>query len=66
MDWRSLLEARPIVVALAGPNGAGKSTFFHAHLAATGLPFVIIFDNADLARPFQLASVYEHGRRIGP
>jgi predicted ABC-type ATPase len=181
MDWRSLLEARPVVVALAGPNGAGKSTFFHAHLAATGLrfvnadelaaelgmgayeaadlaaalradligqresfvfetvlsdpvgakvaelaetgrngmhvvmvfirvdspetskqrvamrvmqgghdvpdekiearfqrtlanleraikalPVVIIFDNADLARPFQVAAVYEHGRRIGP
>jgi len=43
MDWRSLLEARPIVVALAGSNGAGKSTFFHAHLADTGLRFV----NAD-------------------
>jgi predicted ABC-type ATPase len=43
MDWRSRLDARPIVVALAGSNGAGKSTFFHAHLAATGLRFV----NAD-------------------
>jgi len=43
MDWRSLLDARPIVVALAGSNGAGKSTFFHAHLAAAGLRFV----NAD-------------------
>jgi len=43
MDWRSLLEARPVVVALAGSNGAGKSTFFHAHLANTGLRFV----NAD-------------------
>ncbi|MEX0668841.1 MAG: zeta toxin family protein [Pirellulales bacterium] len=43
MDWRSLLEARPIMVALAGSNGAGKSTFFHAHLADTGLRFV----NAD-------------------
>jgi predicted ABC-type ATPase len=43
MDWRSLLEARPVVVALAGSNGAGKSTFFHAHLADTGLRFV----NAD-------------------
>ncbi len=44
MDWQSLLEARPIVVALAGSNGAGKSTFFHAHLADTGLRFV----NADV------------------
>jgi predicted ABC-type ATPase len=43
MDWRPLLEARPVVVALAGSNGAGKSTFFHAHLANTGLRFV----NAD-------------------
>lgn len=43
MDWRSLLEATPVVVALAGSNGAGKSTFFHAHLANTGLRFV----NAD-------------------
>lgn len=43
MDWRTLLAARPIVVALAGSNGAGKSTFFHAHLADAGLRFV----NAD-------------------
>jgi predicted ABC-type ATPase len=43
MDWRSLFEARPVVVALAGSNGAGKSTFFHAHLANTELRFV----NAD-------------------
>jgi predicted ABC-type ATPase len=43
MNWRSLLDARPVVVALAGSNGAGKSTFFHAHLAAAGLRFV----NAD-------------------
>lgn len=43
MDWRTLLEQRPIVVALAGSNGAGKSTFFHAHLAGVGLRFL----NAD-------------------
>jgi predicted ABC-type ATPase len=43
MDWRSLLDARPVVVVLAGSNGAGKSTFFHAHLAGAGLRFV----NAD-------------------
>lgn len=43
MDWRSLLEPDPIVVALAGSNGAGKSTFYEAHLAEIGLRFV----NAD-------------------
>lgn len=43
MDWRSLLDARPVVVVVAGSNGAGKSTFFHAHLAGAGLRFV----NAD-------------------
>jgi predicted ABC-type ATPase len=36
----SLLDRRPIVVALAGPNGAGKTMFFHTHLAAAGLRFV--------------------------
>jgi predicted ABC-type ATPase len=36
----SLLDRRPIVVALAGPNGAGKTTFYHAHLAEAGLRFV--------------------------
>jgi predicted ABC-type ATPase len=44
MSLRSLLEKRPIVVALAGPNGAGKSTFFDGFLADTGLYFV----NADV------------------
>ena len=43
MEWRSLLEPRPVVVAVAGSNGAGKSTFFHAHLAGVGLRFI----NAD-------------------
>lgn len=52
-DWRSLLEARPIVVALAGSNGAGKSTFFQAHLAGAGLRFI----NADdLASEMRLAA----------
>ncbi|MBI3096834.1 MAG: AAA family ATPase [Planctomycetes bacterium] len=36
----SLLDRRPIIVALAGPNGAGKSTFYHAHLASAGLRFI--------------------------
>ncbi len=44
MGLNSLLDRRPIVVALAGPNGSGKSTFFDAHLARTGLRFV----NADV------------------
>lgn len=43
MDWRSFLDSRPLVVALAGSNGAGKTTFFHAHLADAGLRFI----NAD-------------------
>ena len=38
-----LLDARPIVVAIAGPNGAGKSTFYEAFLRGSGLRFV----NAD-------------------
>lgn len=47
----SLLDQRPIVVALAGPNGAGKTTFYYAHLQPAGLHFV----NADiLARELDL------------
>ena len=47
----SLLDRRPIVVALAGPNGAGKTTFYHAHLQPAALRFV----NADvLARELHL------------
>lgn len=38
-----ILDARPIIVALAGPNGAGKTTFYNAHLRAAGLRFI----NAD-------------------
>jgi predicted ABC-type ATPase len=38
-----LLDARPIIIAIAGPNGAGKTTFFNAFLREAGLRFV----NAD-------------------
>lgn len=40
----SLLNRRPILVALAGPNGAGKTTFYYSHLQPAGLRLV----NADL------------------
>jgi predicted ABC-type ATPase len=47
----SVLDRRPIVVALAGPNGAGKTTFYHAHLRSAGLRLV----NADvLARELKM------------
>ncbi len=36
----SLLDRRPVLVAVAGPNGAGKSTFYHAHLGPAGLRLV--------------------------
>src|SRR5438132_14237904 len=61
----SLLDQRPIVVALAGPNGAGKTTFYYAHLQPAGLRFV----NADtLARelhldPYTAANVADALRR---
>lgn len=38
-----LLDARPVIVAIAGPNGAGKTTFYQAFLREGGLRFV----NAD-------------------
>jgi predicted ABC-type ATPase len=38
-----LLDARPILIAIAGPNGAGKSTLYQTQIAYTGLPFI----NAD-------------------
>lgn len=61
MDWRSLLEARPIVVAVAGSNGAGKSTFFHAHLDRSRLRFI----NADdLAAEFGIGA-YEAAELAG-
>lgn len=38
-----ILDARPILIAIAGPNGAGKSTLYQTQIAYTGLPFI----NAD-------------------
>ena len=47
----SLLDQRPLIVALAGSNGSGKTTFYHAHLQPSGLRFI----NADvLARELDL------------
>jgi len=40
----SLLDRRPIVVAVAGPNGAGKTTFYRSHLESAGLRLL----NADV------------------
>lgn len=65
MGLKSLLDRRPIVVALAGPNGAGKSTFFDAYLARTGLYFV----NADVLalsltmNPYSAANLVDTLRR---
>lgn len=38
-----LMDARPIIVAVAGPNGAGKTTFYNSFLRESGLRFL----NAD-------------------
>jgi len=40
----SLLDQRPLLVAVTGPNGAGKTTFYHAHLKPAGLRLI----NADV------------------
>jgi predicted ABC-type ATPase len=54
----SLLDRRPLLVAIAGPNGAGKTTFYHAHLKAAGLRLV----NADnIARTLH-TDAYEAAR----
>ena len=61
----SVLDQRPIVVALAGPNGAGKTTFYHAHLQPAGLYLV----NADVVahelnmEPYAAAKVADAVRR---
>ncbi len=39
----SLLDRRPLLVAVAGPNGSGKTTFYHSTLKRAGLSLV----NAD-------------------
>ncbi len=60
-----LLDARPVIVAVAGPNGAGKTTFFNAFLREAGLRFV----NADeIARelgltPYEAAKIASSLRR---
>jgi predicted ABC-type ATPase len=43
-SFLSIVNQRPLLVAIAGPNGAGKSTFYHAHLRSSGLEFI----NADV------------------
>src|SRR5207247_1295380 len=49
----TLLDQRPLLIAIAGPNGAGKSTFYQSHLATAGLSFV----NADnIAREMGIGS----------
>ncbi len=64
MDF-TLLDARPVIVAIAGPNGAGKTTFYRAHLRWAGLPFI----NADLlareldAEPYAAARMADALRR---
>jgi predicted ABC-type ATPase len=57
----SLLDRRPVVVAVAGPNGAGKTTFYFSHLRTAGLRLV----NADvIARELQIGA-YEAARIAG-
>ena len=43
-----------------------QRTLANLERAIKALPVVIIFNNTNLARPFQLEAVYEQGRRIGP
>ena len=58
--WGSILDQRPILVALAGPNGAGKTTFYHAHLRPAGLRFV----NADEVARELAVDAYEAARIV--
>ncbi len=62
-SWRilgSVLDRRPIIVALAGPNGAGKSTFYHAHLKPAALRFL----NADEVSRELGVGAYEAARVV--
>ena len=43
-----------------------KRTLANLERATKELPVVVIFDNTNLAHPFQLEAVYKNGRRIGP
>jgi predicted ABC-type ATPase len=43
-----------------------QRTLTNLERAIRSLPVVVIFDNTNLARPFQLEAVYDAGRRIGP
>lgn len=57
----SLLDRRPILVALAGPNGAGKTTFYFAHLQPAGLRLV----NADVIARELGVDAYSAARLAG-
>lgn len=57
----SLLDRRPIVVALAGPNGAGKTSFYYAHLQPAGLRLV----NADVIARELTIDPYDAARVAG-
>ena len=41
--FRNVLDARPVIVAIAGPNGSGKTTFYEVFVRRAGLRYV----NAD-------------------
>jgi hypothetical protein len=43
-----------------------ERTLANLERAINALPVVVIFDNTNLAQPFQLEAVSEKGRRIGP
>ncbi len=51
----SILDSRPIVIAIAGSNGSGKTTFYETHLADSGLRFI----NADIIAEELRISAYD-------